>query len=167
MVALTLDGNEGDGAEQNFPKVHGSRLGWYSGDISTYCRRAMEQNLPRQLLSNLYQYDPRVYRPWGIYRIVTAESEFCTVLVVVPGYTTCPHIQLRNIGLGGQCCDDIPELLLSSFYNLFWVLLNQNFRSIILKFYRCGLKSATVCLGLHLKSPCFWDRGVKILWAPT
>jgi hypothetical protein len=34
--------------------------------------------------------------------MVTAEPTFYTVLVVVPGCTVCPRIQLNNIGLGGQ-----------------------------------------------------------------
>jgi hypothetical protein len=33
MVPLTLDDNEGDGAEQKFLKVHGSQLGWSSDYI--------------------------------------------------------------------------------------------------------------------------------------
>jgi hypothetical protein len=49
-----------------------------------------------------YQYGFRVYRPRGIYRIVTAEPTVYTVLVVVPAYTTRPHIQLSDIGLGGH-----------------------------------------------------------------
>jgi hypothetical protein len=32
MVPLTFNGKEGDGAEQNFSKVHGPWLGWSPGD---------------------------------------------------------------------------------------------------------------------------------------
>jgi hypothetical protein len=37
-VPLTLDGKQGDGAEQKFSKVHGSRLGWSSGHVLISCR---------------------------------------------------------------------------------------------------------------------------------
>jgi hypothetical protein len=40
MVSLTSNGNKGDGGEQNFSKVHGSRLGWSSSDVLSNCRRA-------------------------------------------------------------------------------------------------------------------------------
>jgi hypothetical protein len=30
---MVLDGSEGGGEEQNVPKVHGSPLGWSSGDV--------------------------------------------------------------------------------------------------------------------------------------
>jgi hypothetical protein len=50
MVPLTLDGNEGDGGGKNFSKVHGSRLGWSSGDVLTDCRRAIGHSLPWKLL---------------------------------------------------------------------------------------------------------------------
>jgi hypothetical protein len=46
MVPLTSDGNEGKGAEQNFSKVNGSRLGSSSGDGLTNCRRAIGHSLP-------------------------------------------------------------------------------------------------------------------------
>jgi hypothetical protein len=109
MVPLTLVGNEGDGGEQKFSKVHGSRLGWPSVDVLTNCWRTAGHSLSCQLLSNFYQY-PCVYRPGGIYHVVTAESTFYAVLIVVPSYTMRPHIQLSNIGAGWQCCDGYTEL---------------------------------------------------------
>jgi hypothetical protein len=102
-----MDGNERDSGEQKFSKVRGSRLGWYSG------HRAIGHRVWCQLLSNFYQYGFRVYQPRGIYRIVTAESTFYTVLVVVPAYTTIQYMfasQLSNIGPGGKCCVDYTNL---------------------------------------------------------
>jgi hypothetical protein len=66
MFPLTSDGNEGEGAEQKFSKVHGSRLGLSSGDVLTNCRRATGHSLPCQLLSNFYHCssvstDPEVF----------------------------------------------------------------------------------------------------------
>jgi hypothetical protein len=48
---------------------------------------AVERGLPRQRLSNFYQFGFRVYRPRDVYCIVTDESTFYTVLIVVSGYT--------------------------------------------------------------------------------
>jgi hypothetical protein len=42
-----------------------------------------------------------------VFILVTAQS---TSLIVAPGGTVCPHIQLSNIGRGGQFCDDCTNL---------------------------------------------------------
>jgi hypothetical protein len=104
MVPVTLDGSEGDSAEQKFSKVRGFRLGCSVGDILTKCRRPIEYSFPCQLLKNCYEYVSRVDRPRGIYRTVT------TVLVVVRSYTVCPCTQLISSRLRGQCCGDYTNL---------------------------------------------------------
>jgi hypothetical protein len=45
---------KGDGAEQNLSKVHGSWLGWPSGDVLTSCQRDVWNILPCQLFSNIF-----------------------------------------------------------------------------------------------------------------
>jgi hypothetical protein len=58
MAPLTFDGNEGDGGEWKFSKVHGSLLGWSYVDVLTICRKAVGHSLPCERLSNFYQYAP-------------------------------------------------------------------------------------------------------------
>jgi hypothetical protein len=97
----TLGGNEGGGGEHILLKVHGSWLGYSSGNVLTNCWRDIGHSFPCQPLLNIFiNMAPLSTKPQGIYHIVTAESTFHTVLIVVPGYTICPHIQSSNIGRG-------------------------------------------------------------------
>lgn len=57
IYGITLDGNEDDGGEQSFSKVHGSRQGKFSGYVLVSCRRANRAQPPpvnfSQIFSNI------------------------------------------------------------------------------------------------------------------